>query len=313
LSPHASAQETEIAAIDAGNMFQTWRRAPRAWSSRNPMIGSVAYRMAINVRAPRNFWLLAVIGLSSASSCARRSSNDEAPVTVAAAADLAMAFREIGEAYANAGHPKPSFTFGSTGLLAQQVSEGAPYDVFAAANVSFVDDVVKSGACASASKTLYAQGRIAIVARKGATEAPPQTLADLASPRFARIAIANPEHAPYGRAAEEALTHDGVWALVKSKLVYGENVQQAMLFAQTGNADVAIVALSLATLSDGFVSVIAADKHKPIDQALVVCGKEPRAAAGRAFVAFVASPVGRATMKRFGFVLPGELTAGQAR
>lgn len=254
---------------------------------------------------------LVLVASTSGVSCKPRASSgaSSAPVTVAAAADLAIAFKEVGEAFENAGHAKPVFTFGSTGLLAKQVSEGAPYDVFAAANISFVDDVVKGGACDGGTKSLYAQGRIAIITRKGDI-APPTSLADLAAPRFARIAIANPEHAPYGRAAEEALTHDGVWATVKPKLVYGENVRQALQFAQTGNADAAIVALSLANMGDSPSVVIAADKHKPIDQALVVCGKEPRASEGRAFVAFVASPAGRTIMRRYGFTLPGELATG---
>ena len=101
----------------------------------------------------------------------------------------------------------------------------------------------------------------------------------------------------------------GVWDAVKPKLVYGENVLQTLQFAQTGNADVAIVALSLATVSGGAWFAIPPEAHRPIDQALVVCGQGPRAAAARAFVAYLTSPEGRVVMRRFGFILPGESVA----
>ena len=226
-----------------------------------------------------------------------------APLKVAAAADLARAFDELGGAFAKQESlPKPLFTFGSTGLLAKQLIEGAPFDVFAAANVSFADDVLKAGVCDPASKVLYARGRIVAWSLKSA----PKDLKELAGPAYVKVAIANPEHAPYGRAAVEALTAAGVYDQVKPKLVFGENVQQAMQFAQSGNAEVALVALSLATVSDGNYLTIPSELHQPIDQALLVCGKRPEAAR---FTQFVNSASGRAIMRRYGFLLPGEVVA----
>jgi molybdate transport system substrate-binding protein len=228
------------------------------------------------------------------------------PLRVAAASDLAFAFKDIGELYERQTGQKVTFIFGSTGLLAKQIAQGAPFDVFAAANVSFVDDVVKAGACAADSQRLYARGRIVVWTQQDSQIEAPHSIADLVDERFTKIAIANPEHAPYGRAAKEAFEHAGVWDRVKPKLVFGENVQQTLQFAQSGNADVAIVALSLAMVSNGRYRVIAEDEHQPIAQSMVVCGHAHDAAA-RAFTRLVNAREGREVMRRYGFLLPGEL------
>ena len=229
------------------------------------------------------------------------------PLKVAAAADLALAFRDVGAAYEKESGDKVIFSFGSTGLLEKQIAEGAPFDLFAAANVSFADDAIAAGVCSAEGKLLYARGRIAVWWRKDAHGAPPRSIAELADGRFIKVAIANPAHAPYGRAAEEALEKSGVWDKVKPKLVYGENVQQTLQFAQSGNAEAAVVALSLAVVSDGDYLLVDDKLHRPIDQALVGCGKDPeRRRRALAFAAFVNSAAGRAIMRRYGFLLPGE-------
>jgi molybdate transport system substrate-binding protein len=252
---------------------------------------------------------LRVLCLLALSTGCHKASSQSEPVRVAAAADLSFAFRDVGEAYEKASGRKVVFSFGATGLLENQIAEGAPFDVFAAANRSFVDDAVSAGACLGETKALYASGHLVLFAT-GDAGVKPKTLADLADARIARIAIANPEHAPYGRAAKQAMERVGVWEQVRPKVVYGENVQQALQFAQSGNADVAIVALSLATVTPGYSAPIPTDLHDPIEQTLVVC-KNGKAGseAGRGFVAFVQSPEGHAIMRKFGFLLPGETTA----
>ena len=234
-------------------------------------------------------------------------------IKVAAAADLNKAFQELGVLFEKNTGTKVVFTFGSTGNLAKQLSEGAPFDLFAAANKSFVDEVVKEGACDGATASLYGRGRIVVWTRKGAAPAAPASLTDLADARFAKIAIANPEHAPYGKAAKQALEAAGLWATVQPKLVYGENVLQTLQFAETGNADAAIVALSLAKTNDkGDYMLVDDALHKPLDQALVVCRHGKAAAGARDFAALVNSPQGRSVMSHYGFVLPGESTAATA-
>ncbi len=232
------------------------------------------------------------------------------PLRVAAAADLAFAFPEIGRAFEQSSGKKVEFSFGSTGLLAKQISEGAPFDVFAAANVSFVDKVVRDGACFGDTLRMYARGRI-VMWSSDKTKLPP-SLSALRDAKYAKIALANPEHAPYGLAAKQAMRSAGVWPDVLPRAVYGENVQQTMMFATSGNADVAIVALSLAVASpatSGSYVVIDSDLHENLDQAMVVCkggssGGKPNE--GRMFEAYVASEPGRAIMRRYGFLLPGE-------
>jgi molybdate transport system substrate-binding protein len=232
----------------------------------------------------------------------------ERPLKVAAAADLAAAWNELGVAFEAAAGRKVTFSFGSTGLLARQIIEGAPFDVFAAANLSFVDDVLRAGVCLADSRALYARGRIVVWTRSDL--AAPRTLAELADPRFVKIAVANPEHAPYGRAALQALTAAGIVEAVRPRLVFGENVQQALAFAQSGNAEAAVVALSLSRVAPGSTLEIPAELHQPIDQAMVVCSRDPAAAeSARAFVAYVNSAPGRALMRRYGFLLPGEVLA----
>ena len=231
-----------------------------------------------------------------------------APLRVAAAADLAFAFKDIAAAYEKKSGQKVELVMGSTGLLAKQIEEGAPFDVFAAANVSFADDVAKAGACDGKTKALYAQGRIVLWTSKKLGIAAPADIKELADKKFVKVAIANPEHAPYGKAAQEAMTKAGVWDAVKPKIVYGENVQQTLTYAQTGNVEVAVVALSIAMATpDGDYHLVDPSLYSEINQALVVCGKDmARQAAARGFVAFVNSPDGRVIMKRYGFVLRGE-------
>jgi molybdate transport system substrate-binding protein len=228
---------------------------------------------------------------------------------VAAAADLAIAFKEAGDAFEKKSGTHVTFSFGSTGNLAKQIEDGAPYDLFASANAAFADEVVREGVCDGSTRARYARGRIVVWTRSDAKIAPPTTLADLADARFVKIAIANPEHAPYGTAAEQALESAGGWETVKPKLVYGENVQQTLEFAQSGNVDAAIVALSLATVTQGG-HTLAIDEaaHAPIDQVLVVCGRGGNADGAKGFTAFLAAAEGRTIMQRYGFTLPGEST-----
>jgi molybdate transport system substrate-binding protein len=248
---------------------------------------------------------LLFLACASSASCDKRAAPSE-PLKVAAAADLSFAFKDVGAAYEKKTGEKVVFSFGATGLLEKQLAEGAPFDVFAAANVSYADDAVQAGACQGDSKVLYATGHIVLYSTKEAAFHP-RTMADLTDPRVAKIAIANPDHAPYGKAAKQAMERAGVWDKVQSKVVYGENVQQTLQFAQSGNADVAIVALSLATVTPGESVPIPTELHDPIYQALVACthGKAGTQEA-RKFIAFVQSAEGHAVMRKYGFLLPGE-------
>jgi molybdate transport system substrate-binding protein len=232
--------------------------------------------------------------------------NSESPraTQVAAASDLTQAFEELGRLFEQRTQREIEFTFGSSGLLAKQIHNGAPYDMFAAANVALVDELAASGDCDKTTRAPYARGRIAVWTRRD-FGSPPATLADLGDPRYKRIAIANPEHAPYGKAARQALEKLGLWSVLEPRIVYGENVKQAQQFAQSGNAEAAIIALSLAIGGDDGAYVLVDDSlHAPIDQALIACTHGKNLKGGRDFASFVKSAEGRAVMQRYGFVLP---------
>lgn len=226
-------------------------------------------------------------------------------LTVSAAADLTPAFEELGVLFEQETGVGVDFNFGSTGQLAEQIAAGAPVDVFAAANVSFVDDLDEQGLILSDTKALYARGRIVVWTRAD-SPLTIDSLDDLTAPDVERIAIANPEHAPYGMAAREAMQSAGVWEEVQNKLVLGENIRDTLRYAETGDVDVAIVALSLSIQGDGQWTLIPEELHAPIDQALAVIKATEHEPEARAFAAFVNSDEGREVMRSYGFVLPGE-------
>jgi molybdate transport system substrate-binding protein len=131
-----------------------------------------------------------------------------------------------------------------------------------------------------------------------------ESIADLARPEVTRIAIANPDHAPYGLAAKQALETAGIWDRVKAKLVYGDNIRQTLQYAQTGNVEVAIVALSLSKESNGRWSLIPEELHKPLDQGLAIIKTTKQEQSARAFANFLTGPQGRAIMEKYGFTFP---------
>ena len=221
-------------------------------------------------------------------------------LTVAAASDLTPAFEELGREFESATKTKVVFVFGSTGMLTRQIENGAPFDLFAAANVSYIDELDQKGLIIPDSKVIYARGRITLWTTN---ESPIrlQGIADLARPEVQRIAIANPDHAPYGLAAKQALQNAGVWDRVQPKLVYGDNIRQTLQYAQTGNVEVAIVALSLSVQSNGRWTLIPEELHQPIDQALAIMKSTKEEQSARAFATFVSSPHGLTVMKKYGF------------
>ncbi len=226
-------------------------------------------------------------------------------ITVSAASDLTFAFQELGKRFEEETGTKVVFNFGSTGQLAQQVENGAPVDLFAAADQSYVDDLIRKGKLIAETKALYARGFLTLW-RRQESDLRLERLEDLTQPGVKRIAIANPDHAPYGIAAREAMQATGVWDAVRPKLVYGENIRQALQFAETGNVDVAIVALSLSIQSKGAWVRVPESLHRPLDQALAVIKGSKREREARAFASFVTSAERREIMRRYGFVPPGE-------
>lgn len=232
-----------------------------------------------------------------------RPNNPEPEVTVAAASDLTAAFEEIGREFETAQKIKVVFVFGSTGMLTRQIENGAPMDLFAAANVAYVDQLEQKGLIIPGTKAIYARGRITLWTTAD-SPLKVESVSDLTRPEIKRVAIANPDHAPYGLAAKQALESAGVWEAVKSKLVYADNIRQTLQYAETGNVDVAIVALSLSRQSKGRWTLVPEQLHQPIDQGLAVIKSTRNEQAARALAGFVTGPRGREILGKYGFAFP---------
>ena len=244
--------------------------------------------------------LTCLAGISCRQQTAKTTTNE---LTVAAAADLSAAFEEIGKEFEAATGTKVTFSFGSSGLLARQIENGAPMDLLAAANVDYINQLQAKNLIIDDTKKIYARGRITLWLPRSSSLQVSQ-LADLTRGDVKRIAIANPDHAPYGKAALEALQKAGVFDRVKEKLVYGDNIRQTLQYAQTGNVEVSIVALSLSEQSDGRWVLIPEEFHQPIDQALAVIKTTQNEKSARDFANFITGPQGRQVLAKYGFTFP---------
>ena len=230
---------------------------------------------------------------------------------IAAAADLRFAVEKIARAFQDAGHGTIRLALGSTGNLARQIEQGAHFQLFLAADESFVFRLADRGLTRDRGD-LYAIGRIVLFVPTHSTLEPDGTLsglrAALAAGRVSRLAIANPDHAPYGRAAMQALKHAGLWDGLQRVLVLGENVSQAAQFATTGNSQGGIIAYSLALAPQmqplGRFALIPEAWHETLRQRMVLLRNAGPVA--ERFYAFMQEKQARAIMVRHGFALPGE-------
>ncbi len=232
-------------------------------------------------------------------------------LTVAAASDLRWFGEDLKQALAgSAGAADVQFIYGASGKLSTQLRHGAPFDVFLSADVEYAQQLFDEGLCLGP-PTAYAQGRLALVSRdKGLLS--PDLGALVRDPRVQRLAIANPEHAPYGRRAKEALMHLGVWNVAGPKLVLGDNVAQALQFVDSGAAQAGLVAGSLlmAPALHGrlFSLPVPAAWHAPLNQAAVVMKRATAAARPKAveLIAYLLSERGQALLQRHGFAAPAQ-------
>lgn len=234
-----------------------------------------------------------------------------APLRVAAAADLKFALPEVIALYRQ-GRPgsEVNVSFGSSGLFFAQLSNGAPFDLYLSADASYPRRLVAAGVALPGSEFPYAVGRIVLwVPRDSTLPVESSGLEALLADSVRRIAIANPHHAPYGKAAEAALEKYGVHERVKTKLVLGQNAAQTAQFAQTGSVDAAIIPLSLAiapTLAaEGRYWLIPLDAHPRLEQVGVRMTASRNQEEARRFAELLTGPQGRAVLLRYGFILPG--------
>lgn len=230
-------------------------------------------------------------------------------IVIAAASDLKFAMDEVVQSFKKtSAADNVEVVYGSSGNFFTQILQGAPYDLFFSADIALPQALVAKGFAASQVKP-YGVGRLVLWSAKHDTAK--LTLESLAQSKFTKIAIANPAHAPYGKRAEEALRSARVWEAVQPKLVLGDNITQAALYAQTGNADVGLIALSLALnprlTSKGSYILIAANLHQPIEQGYVITKRAEKNLLAFRFGQFMQQQETLNIMKSHGFSAPALL------
>ena len=229
-------------------------------------------------------------------------------INIAAAADLTYAMNEIAANFEKATGCTLRLSMGSSGNFLTQIENGAPFDVLFSADFAYPKKLEAEGLAAPGSTYLYAIGKIVLWTRNDSRVDVSKGFSSLQDARIKKIAIANPEHAPYGRAAEESLRRAGVYDSLKERLVLGENISQAAEFVESGNADAGILALSLvlspAMKDKGRSWDIPENLYAPLQQGAVVMltSKNPQGA--KRFLEYVKTPAVAALLERYGFALP---------
>jgi molybdate transport system substrate-binding protein len=227
---------------------------------------------------------------------------------IAAAADLAPCINELDSAFAaDVNGADVTYSIGASGNFFAQIRNGAPYDVFLSADLHYPQELAKAGLADGASLMVYAHGQLALWANDAGLDVS-HGLQALNAPAIQRIAIANPEVAPYGKAAKAALQKAGVWEAVKSKLVIGESIAQTTHFVETGNAQAGLISFSHINGAkkpvQGKVWLIPADLYPPIEQGAIVTSKGKANPLAARYLAFLRSEKGRAILRKYSFVLP---------
>lgn len=226
---------------------------------------------------------------------------------MAAAANLTGAFAEIARSFESETGIHVVYSFGATGNLSHQIENGAPFDVFAAADTEHVDELERKGYLTPGTRALYARGRLALwIPPTTRTEV--NRLEDLLKPDIRFLAIANPKTAPYGRATVEVLNSVGLWSALQAKIVFAENIRMAKQYAQTGNADASFTAYSEVLREKGRLIEIAEKLHRPIDQAMGIVRASRKQDDARRFVNYVLGIKGQRTLAAYGYMRPKEPT-----
>lgn len=229
-------------------------------------------------------------------------------LTIAAAADLKFAMTEVVAGFQSKhSTDKIEVIYGSSGKFLAQISNGAPFDMFFSADIAYPRALEKLGLTEGKVQS-YAIGRIVLWSLK--PELAKTSLKTLPKAAVGKLAIANPQHAPYGLRAQEALQHEGAWEMMQPKLVLGENIAHATQFVDSGAAEAGIIALSLvlspALRGKGTWTLIPSEWHQPLEQGFVITKRARHNSLAVDFARYISSEAARAVMRRYGFVLPNE-------
>ncbi len=222
---------------------------------------------------------------------------------MAAAANLTDVFKAVGPAFKDKTGIEVVYTYGATAQLAQQIENGAPFDLFAAADTEHVDSLVSTGKLIGDTRAVYALGQLALWIPNG-DPGGVHELKDLAGPKVRFIAVAQPELAPYGKASVEALNAAHLWDAVKPKIVYANSISQSRQLAASGNADAAFTAYSLVLHDKGNVVKVDRSLYRPIEQALAVVASSARKEEAEQFRSFLLGAEGRAILNKSGYLFP---------
>lgn len=250
-------------------------------------------------------WLLP-LALVFFSACRDRKLSNQKPdseIVVAAAANLIDAFQELSRRFSERTGIRVVLSFGATADLAKQIENGAPFDVFASADVKHVDALEQKGLLTLGTRALYARGTLVIWVPNG-SKVKIDRPEDLTRKEIERIAIAKPDIAPYGQATVEALLALQLWDQLEPKVVYGMNVSQVKQFVSSGNAEAGFLPRSLVKAGEGSFIEVSEDLHRPIDQALGVIKSSGMQDSARRFADFVLGPDGQSILKEYGYKPP---------
>ena len=235
----------------------------------------------------------------------------EREINVAAAADLSAALQEIAANYQKRTGVVVKLSFGASGALTQQIQNGAPFDVFFSADMDYPRQLIAGGQAESATLYRYAVGQLVLwVPKDSPLDVEHKGMDVLLDPSVKKISMANPQHAPYGRAAAAALKHYGLYEKVSDRLVLGENVSQAAQFVESGNAQAGFVALAHVTApamqSKGKYWLVPSEAHPPLDQGVILLSHSPHAEDAAAFLGFVKTEEAAGILRRYGFSSPDQ-------
>jgi molybdate transport system substrate-binding protein len=248
-----------------------------------------------------------LIGLVIIAGCRQEKTTNEmnqaAEITVAAAANLTDVFAEIGPKFTGKTGIKVVFSFGATAELSKQIENGAPFDVFAAADSEHPEQLETKGMLTPGSRAIYARGRLVMWLPAG-SDLKATRIEDITAKSFERIAIAKPDVAPYGRATVESLRALRIWDAIEPRVIYGQNVSQTKQYAATGNAEAAFIPLALVKPGEGSYLEVKDELHQPIDQVLGIVKESKKQTEARKFVDFLLSPEIQELLSQRGYRKP---------
>ena len=264
------------------------------------------------VSSMTRFYVALAVFLAFISTVSRtQGKKSDKELLLAAAADLNPALNEIAQQFQKSTGVHVKVSFGASGALTQQVQNGAPFDVFFSADMDYPRQLIAQGQADASSLYQYSLGKLVLwVATNSPLDVEHKGMEVLLDPSVKKIAIANPQHAPYGRAAVAALKHAGLYDRLSDRLVLGENVSQAAQFAESGNAQAGLVALahamSPAIKATGKFWVVPADYYPPLEQGVVIITRSQNKKEATAFLDYIKTKDASDVLRKYGFTLPHE-------